>query len=128
LPIEYGGFIARFIGTPREERMCTLCDSNELGDAFHYLLKCPFLEQRENYIANKYYVQPNSCTFANLITFSDHHCQVKLALLCKYVIHVLLWNEGRYRNAETQVWIYISRLQFKYDMKLSRLYFNDILL
>jgi hypothetical protein len=34
LPVESG----RYTKTPYEDRFCTLCQSNEIGDEFHYLL------------------------------------------------------------------------------------------
>jgi hypothetical protein len=36
LPIESG----RYTKTPYEDLFCTLCQSNEIGDEFHYLLSC----------------------------------------------------------------------------------------
>jgi len=30
----------RSLGIPRDERICTVCDSGEVGDEFHYLLNC----------------------------------------------------------------------------------------
>ena len=36
LPIESG----RYKKIPRVERLCPLCNSSQIGDAFHYLLKC----------------------------------------------------------------------------------------
>ena len=38
LPIEKG----RWLGIPRNERVCRLCNSNQLGDEFHYLFSCQF--------------------------------------------------------------------------------------
>ena len=35
LPIESGRFII-----PRENKICKLCKSKDIGDEFHYLLKC----------------------------------------------------------------------------------------
>ena len=30
----------RSLGIPRDERICTVCDSGEVGDEFHYLFNC----------------------------------------------------------------------------------------
>ena len=50
LPIEYG----RWNNIPRELRICNLCNTADLGDEFHYLLKCDyFSEKRKTYIDNK---------------------------------------------------------------------------
>ncbi len=38
LPVVAG----RFIGRPRSERLCDLCNLDDLGDEYHYLMKCPF--------------------------------------------------------------------------------------
>ena len=36
LPIQH----RRSLGIPRDERVCTVCHSDEVGDEFHYLLNC----------------------------------------------------------------------------------------
>ncbi len=38
LPIVVG----RFNGRPRSERLCELCNLKDLGDEYHYLMKCDF--------------------------------------------------------------------------------------
>ena len=45
LPIEIGCWE----NVPVNERKCTMCDTNDIGDSFHYLFKCPFfvLERSE---------------------------------------------------------------------------------
>ena len=40
LPIEIG----RWQGIERQNRTCNICDKNEIGDEFHYVLQCPSLE------------------------------------------------------------------------------------
>ena len=56
LPIECG----RWINVNREDRKCELCDSNDLGDEFYYLLKCKFFdESRKDYIDKKYFKNAN---------------------------------------------------------------------
>ena len=39
LPIEQG----RYKNIPRHLRHCNLCNSNTIGDEFHFLLECPIL-------------------------------------------------------------------------------------
>ena len=41
LPIEKG----RWLGIPRHERVCRLCNAIQLGDEFHYLFSCPFFSR-----------------------------------------------------------------------------------
>ena len=55
LPIEIG----RWNNTNRNNRMCTHCTKNDLGDECHYILDSPFFEQDRNiYIPKYYYSRP----------------------------------------------------------------------
>ena len=47
LPIEQG----RWNNTPRENRKCNLCNLEEIGDAFHYILNCPYFKQYRDFIS-----------------------------------------------------------------------------
>ena len=52
LPIEKG----RFIGIARDDRICNLCNSANLGDEYHYLFECDFLKSyRKKFIPVEYY-------------------------------------------------------------------------
>ena len=44
LPIEKG----RWLNISRENRTCDLCETDGLGDEFHYLLECPALNSKRN--------------------------------------------------------------------------------
>jgi hypothetical protein len=56
LPIEKG----RWENRSREERICSHCNQNELGDEYHYLFICPFfVDTRKKYIKSKYLLRPN---------------------------------------------------------------------
>ena len=45
LPVETG----RLHNVSRADRSCRLCDSADIGDAFHYIMSCNYLKQeREN--------------------------------------------------------------------------------
>ena len=57
LPIE----IRRWNNTNRNNRICTHCNKNELGDEFHYILDCPFFEQDRNIYIPKYYYSRPKC-------------------------------------------------------------------
>ena len=41
VPVEYG---------PRELRICNLCSTANLGDEFHYLLKCDYFSEKKERI------------------------------------------------------------------------------
>ena len=60
LPIETGRY--RQNRVPREERLCTKCDSGQVGDEYHFILVCsnPILKAlREKYIPPFYRFNPN---------------------------------------------------------------------
>ena len=60
LPIETGRY--RQNRVPRDERVCTKCDSGLVGDEYHFILVCsnPILKAlREKYIAPFYRFNPN---------------------------------------------------------------------
>ena len=38
----------RLLGIPKDERICTVCDSGEVGDEFHYLLNCSIENVKRN--------------------------------------------------------------------------------
>ena len=62
LPIETG----RWKSTPTNERKCSQC--NDIGDEYHYLLKCPqFNDIRKKYIKRYYYKRPNMIKFTQLL-------------------------------------------------------------
>ena len=56
LPIVTG----RYQGLDIDDRICTLCDTNEIGDEFHYLYKCThFNDLRSRHLKRRYYTHPN---------------------------------------------------------------------
>ena len=71
LPIEYG----RWNNIPRELRICNLCNRADLGDEFHYLLKCDyFSEKRKTYIDKKYLKNCNILKFGTLMNQTKNLC------------------------------------------------------
>ena len=60
LPIEVGRYERRRV--PREERICHMCESGQVGDEFHFLLTCgnpELLVLREKYISPYYTINPS---------------------------------------------------------------------
>ena len=76
----------RYAGIPHDVRICSLCDSNELGDEFHYLFNCKSVcEERKKYLSKFF------CTFPNVEKFKDLFCRNekalnKVALFCKHLL------------------------------------------
>ena len=81
LPIETG----KWFNIPRENRICKLCNSKDIGDEFHYLLKCTDAVIQSSRIQNlsKYYQSnPNVIKFENLFNVTK---KKELIKICKFL-------------------------------------------
>ena len=70
LPIETG----RWDHIPRSERKCNLCDSDDIGDEFHYLFKCkdPGISRtRQNCLSRIFCNNPNAYKFSCLFNHTN---------------------------------------------------------
>ena len=64
LPVEKG----RFFNIDRNQRICQLCNSNLLGDEFHYVFECSkFHTERKRYLPRQY-LRPNTFNFETYIS------------------------------------------------------------
>ena len=78
LPVEKG----RYINLPREQRSCNLCNSDSIGDKFHFLLECPMLtDLRVKYIPKYYRKRPNFFKFSELLSLK----KLKETTKCKQI-------------------------------------------
>ena len=76
LPIESGVFV----GIKRDDRVCTLCESHDIGDEFHYIFTCSFFSNdRQRYIESKYRKFPSAFNLNSLFNISGP----RLTQLCK---------------------------------------------
>ncbi len=63
-PVETG----RWSGLEFNERICTLCNANEIGTEKHYLLNCAFFRiQREQLIHRTYFENSSDYKFQSLM-------------------------------------------------------------
>jgi hypothetical protein len=84
LPIETG----RWIRKPVQDRLCSLCNSNDIGDEFHYIFICPFFSQpRLQYITKYYRSKPNIYKFHELFNCKKTGVLRKLAKFCKHIMN-----------------------------------------
>ena len=68
-------------------KLCNLCQLQEQGDEYHYILKCPFfMETRRMYVKRYYYTRPNCLKFNQL--FSSNNIK-ELRNLAKLVKNIL---------------------------------------
>ena len=81
IPVVVRGYTNRNIpATAYEDRVCDICDKNELGDEYHYILECPaFQNSRNRYLSEFYTRNPNMEKFVLLFQSSNVTVLSKLA-------------------------------------------------
>ena len=81
----------RFNGIERQNRICTLCNLNKIGDEFHYLFECPKLESnRKKYVKGYYRIRPNTFKMCQLFNSESSKELLKLAKLAKEIMKLHL--------------------------------------
>ena len=84
LPIETG----RWENVPVNERKCMMCDTNDIGDSFHYLFKCPFFVlERSELLKPYFYTRPNIIKYKELLTCKNKNVLQKLSKFMKDIMH-----------------------------------------
>ena len=78
----------RYSNMPIDERLCTICQLNEIGDEFHYLFKCTFFSsQRARYLRRYYYTQPNMYKMTQLFESPDFTEMLNLAKFAQVIVN-----------------------------------------
>ena len=63
-----------------EDRKCTLCNLEEIGDEYHYIISCPhFHQQRQIYLEGQYLTDPDREKFSELMQSQNTSILRKLA-------------------------------------------------
>ena len=84
LPVESG----RWQHLQRNERLCPLCDSADIGDEYHYILSCRALNnERRKYLPEYCISNPNVLKLEQIFRSAN---KIVLEKLCKFIkiIHV----------------------------------------
>ena len=83
LPIVRG----RFQNLTIDERVCRLCQLNDVGDEFHYVLRCPFFhENRKKFVKKYYYCNPNTLKMTQLFSYKNYKTMLNLAKFTKIIM------------------------------------------
>ena len=81
LPIETG----RYTRIPRNERVCKMCNSGQLGDEFHFCLECPALKElRNTFLPANSYKRPNVVNFGRILNIKNKITLVNIAKFIKF--------------------------------------------
>lgn len=82
LPIEAGCHK----NTARHQRLCTKCESGELGDEYHYLFNCKFVARsRKKFLPTYCLTHPSTLKFRNIMNSENKYVQTKLARFIKII-------------------------------------------
>ena len=82
LPVETG----RWRNLPRSERVCSLCDSMDIGDEYHYIMTCSyFINERINLLPPFCHENVNIYKFEQLFASNN---VIVLEKLCKFIKNV----------------------------------------
>ena len=77
----------RYEGIPRENRLCTLCGLNLVGDEYHYLFQCKYFEtERKTYLPDRFTKRPNTLKMYQLFNSKNVHVLGKLAKFVRGVM------------------------------------------
>ncbi len=78
LDIELG----RYQGIPRNQRLCSKCQTGVVGDEFHHLMECTiYRDLRSQYIPARFTERPNMLKLGNLFNSSSK----TITSLCKFI-------------------------------------------
>jgi len=99
----------------RNERICPLCNCNDIEDEYHFILICPqYLEERIKYIPEFYYKRPSMFKFIKLLNSSKKTTLRKLAIYCiscfkkrDNTLFIITWLLRR-TIAYTNNWVYFA--------------------
>ena len=79
--------VGRYTNKPLEDRTCTMCDSDEIGDEFHYLFKCSKVKDlRTKHIKKYYYRFPSVIRMYDLFNKEN---KKQILDLAKFICEVL---------------------------------------
>jgi hypothetical protein len=71
--------VLRFVNIPRNERLCTKCNMNDVGDEFHYVFCCPFFNDTRIKCLPRFLRQrPNALKFLQLMAHTSKKRLLKL--------------------------------------------------
>ena len=68
----------------QESKVCVLCDKNNIGDEFHYILECGyFRRQRSQYLGQS--ISPNIISLSKIFSEEDTTKLLKLSKFCRII-------------------------------------------
>ena len=79
--------LGRYINRPIDECICHLCNSTDIGDEYHYIMKCKFFEtDRRNLVPLYYLRSPNTTMFELLFSTENRNILNKLSKFISIIL------------------------------------------
>ncbi|CAL4081602.1 unnamed protein product [Meganyctiphanes norvegica] len=76
-----------YSNVPVDERICNICQLNEIGDEFHYLFKCKYFNKhRCKFVKHYYYIHVNMHKMTQLFDDTNDTELIKLAKFISIII------------------------------------------
>ena len=73
----------------RNERYCQYCNTHDIEDEFHFIIKCPqYTNLRRKYISSYYFIRPSVFKFVNLMKSTNTKELINLARFIKESLDV----------------------------------------
>ena len=83
LPVELG----RWRNVPLNERTCTKCAFNCLGDEFHYLFECEYFKHDRHLLIKRYfYIRPNILKYHQIMNSQNKTIVKNLSLFVQKIM------------------------------------------
>ena len=75
---------------PRSERKCNICNLNDIGDEYHYLMICPIFKELRGLNLPPYYtIKPSVQKFIYLMKSENKNTLIKLAKFVREILNVI---------------------------------------
>ena len=71
----------------RNDRICCVCNSGEIGDEFHYLFKCPHFSKLKNQLLPADRLRNANCISSSLLMNENE--EQTFEQLCKFIANIL---------------------------------------
>ena len=109
-------------GAPSKSKSCTLCNMDEIGDEFHYIFKCSWLEsKRRKLIPPRFTSSPNALAFHDLFNSEETDVLTNLARFAKAIM-----NEFSYEKPPSPVRLRATHVTRSGRVSKRPDYFRDI--
>ena len=79
--------VGRYTNKPIDECLCQLCNNTDVGDEYHYVMKCKFFEtERLSLIPHYYWRSPSTAMFELLFSTENRNTLNRLSKFISIIL------------------------------------------